>query len=157
MAGKYTAREKLHKDQQRRLVDIPKQMAKRIGSGKMLIPRPLDIDDMVRKVPKGKLTTIGRIRTRLAAKHGANLTCPLCTGIFLRLTAEASEEDQLAGRKKFTAYWRVVRDDGSLIDRFPDGVEGHAVRLEAEGHKVLPGKGKKLPKVDGLEDKLATL
>ena len=157
MAGKKTAREKLRKKQARRLVDIPNKMAGRIGAGKMLIPRPLDVDAAVRLVPCGQLTTIGRIRAKLAAKHGANITCPLCTGIFLRLTAEAAEEELLAGAKNVAPYWRVLRDDGSLIDRFPDGLEGHAVRLQAEGHKLIPGKGKKPPKVDGFERKLTPL
>ncbi len=154
MAAKNTARQKLHKKTERRLVDIPAKMAERIGKGKMLIPRPLDVDQLVRRVPLGKLITISRIREKLAAAHGANLTCPLCTGIFLRMSAEAAEEDRLAGRKTITPYWRVVRDDGSLIDRFPDGVEGHALRLQAEGHAVLPAKGKKAPRVDGYADKL---
>jgi len=29
-------------------------MAKRFGSGKMLIPKPLDVDALIRKVRKGK-------------------------------------------------------------------------------------------------------
>jgi len=157
MAHKKTAREKLHKEQPRKLVEIPDKMAEKYGPGKMLIPRPLDVDELVRQVPRGKLATIGQIRARLAAQHGADLTCPLCTGIFLRLTAEAAEEDRLAGAKYIAPYWRVVRDDGSLIDRFPDGLEGHAVRLAAEGHHLIPGKGKKPPKVEALESKLAQL
>ena len=69
-----TWREKLEKDQKRKLVTIPRKMQKRFGRGKMLISTPLDVDALVRKVPARKLVTMGRIRARLARKHKANVT-----------------------------------------------------------------------------------
>ncbi len=47
----------------------------------------------MRKVEKGKLVTLDQIRGRLAEEHGADDTCPLCAGIFLRIAAEVAEED----------------------------------------------------------------
>ena len=38
-----TWREKLEKDQKRKVVTIPPKMQKRFGRGKMLIPKPLDV------------------------------------------------------------------------------------------------------------------
>lgn len=52
-----TWREKLEKEQEPRVVDIPPKMQKRFGMGTMLIPTPLDVDALIRKVPKGKLVT----------------------------------------------------------------------------------------------------
>jgi alkylated DNA nucleotide flippase Atl1 len=43
-----------------------------------------------------------------------------------------------------TPYWRVVRSDGSLNEKFPGGMEAQAARLREEGHTIEGGKGKKL-------------
>ena len=132
-------REKLHAKQEARVVNDPR------GRGRMLIPRPLDVDAMMRKVEKGKLATANQIRERLAREHGADLTCPLVTGIFLRIAAEVAEEDFREGATQVTPYWRVVRADGSLNEKFPGGAEAQAARLSKEGHSIDPGRGKKPP------------
>ncbi len=144
-------RAKLEKDVQRQVVRIDPRMQKRFGKGTMVIPRPLDVDALVREVRKGRLVTIGQMRERLAHDAGADACCPFTSGIFLKIAAFAAEEDREAGKARITPYWRVVRDDGSLNERFPDGVEGHARLLEEEGHVIVPGKGKKAPKVKDLE------
>jgi len=36
------------------VVDVPPKMQNRFGTGTMLIPKPLDVDALIRKVPKGK-------------------------------------------------------------------------------------------------------
>lgn len=137
-----TAREKLQTPQEAKIEDDPR--------GRMLIPRPLDLDALVRAIPRGRLATVTQLRERLARAHGADFTCPLTTGIFLRIVAEAAEEDRAEGRTQIAPYWRVVKEDGSLNEKFPGGAEAQAARLQAEGHVVLPGKGKKPPKVQDL-------
>lgn len=131
-------RAKLHKAILPKLV--PDGMAKRFGHGMMLIPTALEVDAMIRKVPRGQLGTLAQIRSRLARWHNADLTCPLVTGIFLRIVAEAADEDRTMGKQEITPYWRVVRDDGTLNAKFPGGIEGQAQRLRAEGHKVEDGR-----------------
>ena len=133
-------REKLERVQEPKVVPIPPKMQKRFGTGRMLIPRPLDVDALIREVPKGKLVTQSRIRERLARACGADVACPITTGIFVRIAAEAAEEDSRAGKKRITPYWRVVRDDGRLIEKFPGGVEAQASRLRLEGHRMKAGK-----------------
>jgi len=161
MSSKFTPRggwrAKLEKEQEPQVVDIPPKMAKRFGTGKMLIATPLLVDNLVRQVTNGKLVTIGQIRERLARDFCADSTCPLTTGIFLRIAAETAEEDLKAGKKEITPYWRVVRDNGSLNDRFPGGVEGQAEHLKEEGHTIEPGKGKKPPRVKDFESFLVKL
>ena len=61
-----------------------------------------------------------------------DVTCPLVTGIFLRIVAEATEEDRMAGKSESTPYWRVVGEDGRLNQKFPGGMERQAERLRAE-------------------------
>lgn len=146
-----TAREKLHNPQEAKVVDEPD------GRGRMLIPRPLDVDALVRRIQKGKLATVDQIRGRLARGANANFTCPLTAGIFLRITAEAAEEDLRDGETEITPYWRVLKKDGSLNDKFPGGVGAQAGRLSQEGHSVEPGRGKKAPKVKDFERSLQGL
>ena len=141
-----TAREKLHKPAEREI--------KQTDKGIMLIPKPADIDEYIRKIPKGKLATIDEIRDKLANKFGAQFTCPLCAGIFLRIAAEAAEEDIAEGKTDIAPYWRVIKGDGKLIDKFPGGVESHAKYLEKEGHEISPARGKGAPKVMDFTDKL---
>jgi hypothetical protein len=146
-----TAREKLHSKQEAKVVDEPD------GRGRMLVPRPLDVDALVRRIQKGKLSTVDQVRDRLAADADANFTCPLTTGIFLRISAEAAEEDLGDGKTEITPYWRVVKKDGKLNEKFPGGVDAQASHLSQEGHSIEPGKGKKAPKVKNFERSLQGL
>ena len=51
----------------------------------------------MRKVPKGKLTTINEIRSALARKHRVDVGCPVTTGIFAWIAANADEQAINAG------------------------------------------------------------
>jgi alkylated DNA nucleotide flippase Atl1 len=88
----------------------------------------------MRQVEKGKLVTVDQIRGRLAKDCRADLTCPLTTGIFMRIAAEAAEEDLREGKTDITPYWRVVKASGSLNDKFPGGVAAQAAHLRKEGY-----------------------
>jgi alkylated DNA nucleotide flippase Atl1 len=134
-----------------KVVEVPASWQKRMGGRKILVPTPLMADEVIRKVPKGKLITSGQIRKILAKKSDADSTCPMTLGIFLRIISEAAEEDRQNGKKRITPYWRVVKDDGSLNPKYPGGVESHAKLLRKEGHKITPAKGKKPPKVKDFE------
>ncbi len=115
-------REKIEKPQEPKLVQVPPRMSQ-FGKGLMLIPTPKLVDETVRQIARGRLVTVGEIRRKLAADFAADVTCPLTTGIFIRIVAEASEEDRANGRKRVAPYWRVIKDDGSLNPKFPGGVQ----------------------------------
>src|SRR6266850_2892557 len=70
---------------------VPRLWRRRLGQGRMLVPRPLDVDAEMRRVRKGRLTTVSCLRARLAQRAGADHACPLTTGIFMRIAAEAAE------------------------------------------------------------------
>ena len=148
-------KEKLEKEP--RIVDIPEKMEKRFGKGKMLIPSPLDIQKLIRKVEKGKLVTQAQIREKLAEQFGVKVTCPITTGIFIRIIAEAAEEELREGKTDVTPYWRVIGQDGSLNEKFPGGAKAQAERLRKEGHVIEPSKGKEPPKVNDFEGHLCKL
>src|SRR5262245_36509943 len=86
-------REKLERQQQPKTVDIPPRMQARMGKGRMVIPRPLDVDALIRRVPRGKLVTVLQLRQELARRSKVDVACPLCTGIFVRIAAEAADEE----------------------------------------------------------------
>lgn len=147
-------REKLEKPQQPRLVKVPPKMSQ-FGSGTMLIPTPKLVDKLIRRIPKGKLVTVGALRRKLAADFAADVTCPLTTGIFIRIAAEAAEEDRARGRRRITPYWRVVKDDGGLNPKFPGGEQLQARCLRGDGLSIVR-KGKKVV-VRDFEKSLARL
>jgi hypothetical protein len=78
----------------------------------MLVPTPKMVDEYVRKIPKGRQVDIQTIRKDLAAAHGAEVTCPLTTGIFVRIVAEAAYEAMESGTpiQKITPFWRVINE-----------------------------------------------
>lgn len=125
---------------------LPSNMPKGFGTGSMVIVTPLLVDGLVRTIPKGKIATIGGLREKFAHDFNTDITCPLTTGIFLRICAEAAQEDLEGGRTDITPYWRVIRDDGTMIDKFPGGIEQQAENLKKEGFEILVGGrgGKKL-------------
>jgi hypothetical protein len=146
MQGKFRSRtpwrEKLEKKRDAKLVEIPSRMQKRFGTGIMLIPAPIDVDSVMRSVPRGRLVTQSQIRAKLARVCKAKVACPMTTGIFVRIAAEAAEEDKRNGKSRVTPYWRVIRDDGSLNEKFPGGVKVQAAYLEQEGHRLKNSKGR---------------
>jgi hypothetical protein len=145
--------EKMQKPGQPELVAMPPTWTARYGNGPLLIATPRLIEAKVRAVKKGMLTTIARIREELAAEHRAVATCPLTTGIFLRIVAEHAEEERAAGMTRVSPYWRVVKDDGSLNPKFPGGVSAHAKMLQAEGIEIVTRRG--VPRVAEVERYLA--
>jgi alkylated DNA nucleotide flippase Atl1 len=120
-----------------KIVPIAGKMSARWGRGTVAIPAPREVDALMRKVPKGKLTTINEIRVALAAKHGANIGCPITTGIFAWIAAHAAEEARKAGRRKVTPYWRTLKSDGQLNSKYPGGIAAQRRLLVAEGHRIL--------------------
>ncbi len=56
-----------------RVVEITDKLSTRWGTGTVVIPAPLEVDEIMRQVPEGRLTTINQIRETLAKRHGASI------------------------------------------------------------------------------------
>ncbi len=121
------------------------------GCATLLIPRPPDIEAIMRRVPKGNVVTTGAIRAELARRANADAACPLVTGIFVRLIGDAAEEDRAIGKARVTPWWRTIRDDGKLNDKFPGGIAAQAKHLRAEGVEVVKSVRGSALKVADLE------
>lgn len=125
-----------------RVEKIPERMIKRWGKGSIVIPSPTEVDGIVRSIPKGRLMTINDIREILAKRHHATMACPMATGMFVWIVANAAHEAHTQGKKRITPYWRILKTGGELNSKFPGGIQAHKVQLEAEGHQVVR-KGKR--------------
>jgi alkylated DNA nucleotide flippase Atl1 len=135
---KKTWREKLEDDHGLpRVQSIDERMRKTWGEGTFVIPAPREVDELMRAVPVGRLTTITDIREALAERHGTTIACPLTTGLFAGIAAKAAAEDEEAGEQEFTPYWRTLKAKGELNPKYPGGLEEQKRRLEAEGHTVV--------------------
>jgi hypothetical protein len=136
-----------------RVEPITGKMSTRWGTGTVVIPAPIEVDEIMRRIPKRSLITVNEIRATLAKKHGATIGCPITTGILI--AARAAAEDEADGKKRVTPYWRTLKVQGEVNPKYPGGADAQRVRLEAEGHTVV-ARGKRLF-VQNYEDKLARL
>lgn len=137
MPGKKSWREKLSDSK-----DLPKvvplrgKAAAKWGQGTMAIPSPAEINRIMRSVPRGRVITTNAMRAFIARKHRATIGCPLTTGIFAWIAANAAEEAMADGVRDTTPYWRTLKAGGELNAKFPGGIKSQKARLEAEGHRV---------------------
>ena len=131
-------RHKLHPEQHPQIIADPR--------GAMLVPTPLLVARALRRVPAGRLITPAQLRHRLARAAGADLTCPMTTGIFLSIIAGATEEAIAEGKPPVAPYWRVVDERGRLPPKFPPGPSRQAAHLRKEGHRV--SRDHRVPAVD---------
>lgn len=138
-----------------RVVPIEGRLSKKWGSGTCLIPSPKEVNQLMKKIPKGKLVTINQIRETLAKKHKATIGCPITTGIFARIAAGVAEEEAKEGKKNITPYWRTLKQGGVINEKYPGGVKIQKELLVKEGHKVQQ-KGKKYV-VENFEKYLAKM
>jgi len=109
-----------------------------------------EIMPLMAKVPRGKLITIREICREIARKHHVKGCCSLTTGIFIMSIANAVEEAISRGEKSVLAkipYWRTLKADGFLNEKYPGGLEEHRKMLEKEKHKVI-ARGKRYQVAD---------
>jgi alkylated DNA nucleotide flippase Atl1 len=143
MARKKTWREKLSDSKDLPKIVLLKEDARRHWRGRTIaIPSPMDVNEIMAKVPKGRLITIDEIRGIIARKLGADIGCPLTCGIFSWIAAHAAAEEAAEGKKRTTPYWRTLKKGGEINPKYPGGIEDQKKHLESEGHKVIQ-KGKK--------------
>lgn len=116
---------------------IDKNKSRRWGEGTCVIPAPMEVNELMRCVPKGRLVTIDDLRKVLARRHGATIACPITTGIFAWIAAHAAAEAAAHGARRITPYWRTLKTKGELNPKYPGGIPALKRHLTAEGHKVI--------------------
>tara|TARA_Y100001970_G_C13978098_1_gene721680 strand:- start:82 stop:417 length:336 start_codon:yes stop_codon:yes gene_type:complete len=90
----------------KQFADIP------VGT-KMLIPTPKDLNKLVMDIPIGSFLFTREIRKKLAKNNNAEMTCPLVTGICMRIISEAAFEEYQSHNKidKISPFCRIVEPD----------------------------------------------
>lgn len=103
------------------------------GGNRMYFAPPITYDEIMKKVPYGKVVTVGMIREYLAKKNHADFTEPITAGIFVSIAAWASYQRT----ENETPYWRTLKANGELNPKYPGGIEAQKEKLEAEGHTII--------------------
>jgi alkylated DNA nucleotide flippase Atl1 len=111
---------------------------KKYGGDRMYFAPPVDYDRIMKMVPPGKVITVGKIREHFAKKSGADFTEPITAGVFVSIAAWASHQR----REDKTPFWRTLKANGELNEKYPGGVLTQKEKLEAEGHTIIR-KGRK--------------
>ena len=143
--AKKTWFEKLHNNADRlpeiKEIDSEK-LIQRVGAGKMVIPAPLKINELMASVPRGMVITTAQMCDYFNNKYGAVYTCPLCMGLFANIVAGYSNHQKEQGVEQYTHYWRTLKKDGEINPKFPGGIGSQIELLIAEGHRIKQ-KGKR--------------
>lgn len=100
----------------------------------MFIATPKIIDNYIKGIGVGKRIDIKTLRKDLAIEHNADYTCPVTTGIFLRIVAEANYENLQQGKRleEITPFWRVIEPNSTLAKKLTFGQEFLQQQVEKE-------------------------
>jgi len=133
--AKKTWTEKLNADKSPQIKTLEKRFADMPEGCNMFIATPQIIKNYVEQIPLGKSIDISTIRNDLAIQHGADKTCPVTTGIYLRIVSEAAFQDFQKGKKveEISPFWRIVDPKSKLAKKLECGVEFIITQREREG------------------------
>ena len=115
-------KEKLNNDKSFIVKRLDKDFSDMKVGENMLIATPKIIDEYIKQIPKGMNINIKTLRNDLALTYNADTTCPVTTGIFLRIVSEAAYEDFLNGEKNITPFWRVVDHESKTASKLACGI-----------------------------------
>jgi hypothetical protein len=107
-------RQKFDNGRKAEVVVLERPFAGLMPGRRLLITTPAEIDTWIRTIPAGRTATVDELRRDLARRHGADATCPMTTGIFLRIVAECANEQAASGAADVTPFWRVIEPRSPL-------------------------------------------
>ncbi len=122
LASMTSWKEKLNNDKSFIVKRLDKNFSDMKVGENMLIATPKIIDEYIKQIPKGINVNIKTLRNDLALTYNADTTCPVTTGIFLRIVSEAAYEDLLNGEKNITPFWRVVDHESKTASKLACGI-----------------------------------
>ena len=117
------------------------KMGAEVGD-EIILVSPSEVVEIMKQVPKGSLITIVEVCRQIARNHDVKGCCSLTTGIFIMTAANAVEEASREGKALDIQYWRTLKADGFLNEKYPGGQEAHKRLLEEENFRVI-ARGKK--------------
>jgi hypothetical protein len=119
----------------RKFADVPEGC-------KLLIATPTIVEDYMRKIPEGRHVTIPQMRADLAKEYGADMTCPVTSGIFVRIVAENAYEQMKQGAplEKIAPFWRMIDLESSQARKLTFGTNFLLKQRAAEGLPEVQAK-----------------
>ena len=137
-SGKKSWQEKLHPDREAEIEVTTKKFADIPPGSSMLIATPLIVDQYIRQIPRGHFSDIRQIRKDLAAEYHAQYTCPVTTGIFIRIVAEAAFEEYENGKalSQITPFWRALSAKSPSAKKLSFGINFLLEQQRKEG--IIP-------------------
>ena len=123
--SKKTWLEKLYQNKEPQIKRIHKSFADIPKDSLMLIANPKIISDYIEKIPVGKQIHFKSLRNDLALEYQADYTCPVTSGIFLRIIAEANYEklNQGFSIQNITPFWRAIDSKSTLAKKLSFSAE----------------------------------
>ena len=134
MAMKKTWLDKLNETKEPKIKRIDIDFADIPAGSNMFIATPKIIDKYIQEIGVGKRVDTKTLRKDLALAHNADYTCPVTTGIFLRIVAEANYEKLQQGKhvKEITPFWRVIEPKSVLAKKLTFGQDFLLQQIEKE-------------------------
>lgn len=134
MSIKKTWLDKLNEKKEPKIKRIDIDFADIPAGSNMFIATPKLIDAYIQQIGIGKRIDIKTLRKDLAIEHNADYTCPVTTGIFLRIVAEANYEKLKNGKRvgEITPFWRVIEPKSALAKKLTFGQEFLLQQIEKE-------------------------
>lgn len=123
-----------HKDMPKIQIITDERSIRKYGGNRMYFAPPADYDAIMKRIPYGKVITVGKIRAYFADQADADFTDPMTAGIFVSVAAWASFQ---RNGKDETPYWRTLKADGELNPKYPGGIQLQKEKLEEEGHEII--------------------
>ncbi|MGH2562082.1 MAG: hypothetical protein ACRDJH_23735 [Thermomicrobiales bacterium] len=93
---------------------------KNLRAGQLMpYPNGRAVDAVIRAIPTGQAMTRKSLRDELARTHGADISCPVTTGICLRIVAEAAYEAFTNGTPiaEVAPVWRVLDPTAPVLKK----------------------------------------
>lgn len=92
---------------------------------RLFIGTPSMVRDYVLAIPLGETRTLADMRAALARQNDADASCPLTSGIFARIVAEAALDEHRAGAplSSVAPFWRLVDPNSPLARKLSCGPE----------------------------------
>ena len=129
-----SAKERLNSEKQSKKVVLDKNFAGIKAGQRMLVGTPKMIDRYIRKIPRGEVRTIHRLRNELARRNGCDATCPVSTAIFIRISAEAALEELQQGTdiSDVAPFWRLIGPNDKITKKLNVDKEWIEIQREME-------------------------
>lgn len=127
--------DKMNPNMQYKVEVSDKDFADIPAGAKLLVATPKIVDQYIRHIPQGKHTTLQQMRKDLAAEYHADYTCPVTSGIFLRIVSENAWEQHQKGADidDITPFWRIIDRKAPVAKKLTFGTDFVMEQRRKEG------------------------